>query len=362
MGDISRSMSEVKPVHKQRQPLQDLTFEALQQECLDMGEPRFRATQFFKWLYQKGVGSFDEMTNVSKKSKALFAQQYCVEALPVVRTLHSCHNDAVKFGFSLPDGAGIVESVLLYDGKRRSACISSQLGCAMGCVFCETGRMGLIRNLTQSEILGQLTGINAYLQQHDDKKITNIVFMGMGEALANMDAFRGALSVIRHPEGFNISGRRITLSTAGLVPGIRRFLQYEPDINLAISLNAPTNEKRREIMPLTDTYSIAQVLEAAWEYARQTETTVTCEYTVVEGFNNSDDDAKALAQLLKGHPAKVNCIAMNPHTSGALGHTNAPVVEDFADRLHHRGVMVTVRKSRGRDIAGACGQLGGSPE
>jgi 23S rRNA (adenine2503-C2)-methyltransferase len=344
----------------QKIQLKNYSFTQLQQLCRDLDEKRFRAVQLFKWMYQKRVARFGDMRNVARKAQQKFATHYCIDTLPVAHILRSAQGDAVKFAYALPDNAGYVESVLLYDRKRRSACISSQMGCAMGCTFCETARMGFVRNLTQAEILNQCIGINEYLARTQDKPITNIVFMGMGEALANMEAFMGALSVITDPNGFNLSARRITVSTAGLVPGIEELIRRKSRVNLAVSLNAPTNALRQRIMPITRRYPLEQVLDRACAYARASDTTLTCEYTVVDGFNNSDEDARVLAALLRGRNAKVNCIAMNPHTGGGLDAADDDTVGAFAQRLHEHGILVTVRKSRGRDIQGACGQLSGS--
>jgi 23S rRNA m2A2503 methyltransferase len=324
-----------------------------------IGEPGFRAKQLLKWLYQKRVNSFEEMNNISKESIGLFNESYSLKKLILSYHVQSRHKDAAKFGFETVNGDGIIESVLLYDGQRRTACISSQLGCALGCVFCETGRMGFVHDLRQDEIIGQLIGINDYCFSKGDKLVTNVVFMGMGEALSNFDAFMSSLHIIMSEEAFTIGARRITVSTAGVVPSIEKLMAQDLTIGLAISLNAFCDKDRDTIMPINKKYPIASLMEAARQYSKKTNRPVTFEYVLVEGENDSPAAVSALVSLLKGLNCKVNVIPINPSSGKKAIPPSERKLKAFADRLLNHGIAATVRKSRGQDISGACGQLGG---
>jgi 23S rRNA (adenine2503-C2)-methyltransferase len=323
-----------------------------------LGEPKFRSRQITKWLYQRRVNSFEEMNNISQKSQQLYSENYSLKKLALSYHVQSKHKDAEKFGFETVSGDGVIESVLLYDGQRRTACISSQLGCALGCVFCETGAMGFVRNLRQDEIVGQLIGINDYSHSKSERIVTNVVFMGMGEALSNFDAFISSLHIIMSEDAFNIGARRITVSTAGVVPSIEKLMEQNLTIGLAISLNAWRDEDRNKIMPINKKYPIASLLEIAKRYSKKTNRPVTFEYVLVEGENDSPADARALVSLLKGLNCKVNVIPVNPSSGEKTTAPSERALKDFADALVNRGINATVRKSRGQDISGACGQLG----
>lgn len=364
--------------------LKNLSLEQMVQFVSEMGEKRFRARQIIKWLYQKRVSSFEEMTNMSKPVRAKLTQNCTVEKLEPRYVLESKYGDAVKFGFVLPGteqkqfritdklriansgtknpplGEQLVESVLLIDDKRRTACVSSQLGCALGCTFCETGKLGFVRNLTQEEIIGQLIGINDYLFTKGDRLVTNIVFMGMGEALSNFDNFRSSLEIIMDEDGFNIGARRITVSSAGVVPSIERLMRENLTIGLAISLNAWNNEQRSLFMPINEKYPIEQLVAVAKRYFHRTGRRVTFEYVVIDGVTNTVEAADALKRLLGGFPCKVNLIALNPAGNNDHRSPEDRIVDRFAEELHRRDLAATVRRSRGQDIMGACGQLAGS--
>jgi 23S rRNA (adenine2503-C2)-methyltransferase len=353
------------------QNLKDLTLSALEDFALSAGEQRFRARQLFKWMYQKRLPDFSGMTNMPKTLRAALSERATIAKLEPVRILESAAGDAVKFAFAV--GAGYaVESVLLIDGDRRTACLSSQLGCALGCAFCETATLGFIRNLSPSEILGQLIGMNDYQAARGDRPVTNIVFMGMGEALGNYGNFMAALSVIMHADGFNVGARRITVSTAGVVPHIEKFMSEGLSIGLAISLNAWNDDMRGDLMPVNKKYPIASLVDVARRYFDRTGRRVTFEYVLIEGKTDTAEAAEALSGLLGGFPCKVNLIPVNPvappagKDSADVARANgvrpyfAPAdaaVQKFADELYGRGLAATVRKSRGRDIFGACGQL-----
>jgi 23S rRNA (adenine2503-C2)-methyltransferase len=337
--------------------LKNLPLEKVNEAVLSLGEPTFRSRQVIKWVYQKRVDSFETMDNIAKATRRKLAEHFTLEKLPVHAMHVSRNNDAVKFGFLPKDSPYVIESVLLIDSERRTACLSSQLGCGLGCVFCETGRLGFIRNLTQEEIIGQLIGINDFCAVRRDKLVTNIVFMGMGEALSNFDNFRSSLAIIMDNDCFCIGGRRITVSTAGVIPSIERLMAEDLNVGLAISLNGFSDQQRSAIMPINKKYPIQSLVAAAKRYFEKTGRRVTFEYMVVEGETDTPEAASALKKLLGGITCKINLIPINP-VSGADG---APPSMDrlkkFADRLHTLGLSATVRTSRGRDICGACGQL-----
>jgi 23S rRNA (adenine2503-C2)-methyltransferase len=344
------------------QNLKDLTLPQLEDFVLSLGEQRFRAKQIFKWMYQKRLPGFSEMTNMPKTLRASLSDRASIAKLPQVRALESAVGDAVKFAFALncpdtgTDPGYAVESVLLIDGERRTACLSSQLGCGLGCAFCETAKLGFIRNLSPSEILGQLIGMNDYQAARGDKIVTNVVFMGMGEALSNYENFISALSIIMHEDAFNLGARRITVSTAGVVPHIERLMGEGLSIGLAISLNAWNDEMRGELMPINKRYPIAALVDAAKRYYNRTGRRVTFEYVLIEGKTDTAEAADALSRLLGGFPCKVNLIPVNP-VDPKMSPPGDGAVQRFADGLYGCGLAATVRKSRGRDVFGACGQL-----
>lgn len=337
----------------------NLTLQQLQQTLQEMGEPGFRFKQIVHWLYKKRVDSLDAMRNVAKSTRQKLQEKYTVEKLPLCYLLESKNNDAVKFGFQVGTEGDIIESVLLYDGKRRSLCVSSQLGCALGCVFCETGNMGYIRNLTQHEILGQLIAANDYLAGHSDKLVSNIIFMGMGETLLNYDTFLPALEIIMDERCFSIGGRKITVSTAGIVPAIEKLIQEKLNIKLAISLNAYSNDQRNAIMPINKQYPIEDLIKVAKSYYKKLSRRITFEYVLIQGENDTEEAVVALTGLLKKVPCKINLIPLNPYTNSSLKASEEEQLNKFAKQLAENGLYVTVRKSRGQDISGACGQLAG---
>jgi len=337
--------------------LKNLSPNELSRTLTELHEPSFRCSQIIKWLYQQRVGSFEEMKNISKNSLLLYKEHFRLFKLELCYQQSSNKNDAIKFGFKTFDNKAVIESVVLIDGERRTACISSQLGCNLGCVFCETGKIGFIRNLRQDEILGQLIGINDFLNSRNDKSITNIVFMGMGEALSNFDAFISSLSIIMHKDAFNIGARRITVSTAGVVPSIERLMEQNLTIGLAISLNTYSDALRSAIMPINKKYPIASLIAIAKKYERTTGRAVTFEYVVVASENDTPEAAEALVSLLKGFPCKLNLIPLNPGNTYAGKAPTDVRIHHFCDVLSNSGLSVTIRKSKGRDISGACGQL-----
>jgi len=320
-------------------------------------EPSFRVSQVKKWVFGKRLDSFENMHNISKQSRIRFAETFSLEKMHVERVHESANGDAVKFGMRCFESDHLVEAVLLIDRKRRTACISSQIGCALGCTFCATGQMGFVRNCTLDEIVGQLIAINDYLATKNDKLLTHIVFMGMGEALFNFERFCETVAVLNDQDGFGLAHKRITVSTAGVVPAIDKLIADGPPVNLAISLNAATDEARSAIMPVNNTYPIGSLIGAAKRFIREKEMALTFEYVVVHGENDTPRDVSRLVKLLHGVPCKVNCISLNPHNRGEPDTIDEEAIHRFADSLYRAGITATVRRSRGRDISGACGQL-----
>ena len=338
--------------------IRDLSFNELKNVILKNGWPKFRFGQIIKWLYEKRVSSLREMKNIPTKLIAELEDAFCINNLKIEYQLESQIDNTVKFGLKTTDEK-IIESVILVDGKRRTLCASSQVGCALGCIFCETGKMGFIRNLTQSEIIGQLVTANNYLFKNGDKLITNIVFMGMGEALFNFDNFLNAVNIIMNESGFGIGGRKITVSTAGVIPSIKKLQESNLNIGLAISLNSYNDDKRNKIMPINQKYPIKDLVRAADIFSQNSNRRVTFEYVVIEDENDSENAATELIILLQNLYCKLNLIPINPYTENRLKPPTNNRLDKFAAQLIAGGLTVTVRKSRGQDISGACGQLAG---
>ncbi len=344
---------------EQKPNIRDLPTARITELMEELGHPQFRATQVVKWLYQKRITDFSQMANTPKAFRNALDDMFSIERLAPLHTVCSESGDAVKFIFPVDPSGELIEAVLLYDGKRRTACVSSQLGCGLGCRFCETGRLGFIRDLGLHVITGQLLAINVYLASRDEKRITNILFMGMGEALLNYETFKNSCDIVTSSDGLNLAPRRITVSTAGIIPGIRKLSQDRLGVGLAVSLNTYSNEKRNQIMPINKRYPIEEVLEVAHDYARVTDNEVTFEYVVVEGENDGDEAVDSLVRLLSRIPSQINLIPLNPSSYDIGVGPGETRLRAFAEKLYARGLTVTVRKSRGRDIGGACGQLAG---
>jgi 23S rRNA (adenine2503-C2)-methyltransferase len=343
----------------QKTHLKNYSLSELASVMLGLGEKKFRAQQIKQWIYHKRIDNFEQMNNIPKNLRDTLDEKFTIEKMAPLQVLESQYGDAVKFGFGCIESSHLVESVLLIEGDRRTACISSQLGCGLGCVFCETGKMGFIRNLTQEEIIGQLIGIDDYLALKSDNLVTNIVFMGMGEALSNYENFRSSLDIIKDQQIFNIGGRRITVSTAGVVPSIERLMAEKLNIGLAISLNAYSNEQRDQLMPVNRKYPIECLIKIAEQYYNVTGRRVTFEYVIIDGQTNTPEALNSLYKYLSGFPCKLNLIPVNPSRESQMKVPTDVNLEMFANELIRRGLVVTIRKSRGQDIWGACGQLAG---
>jgi 23S rRNA (adenine2503-C2)-methyltransferase len=315
--------------------------------------PRFHARQVFRWIWKRGVTDFAAMTDLSRSLRALLAETFTISAPEVVRRDRS-EDGTQKFVLRLADGRQI-ESVFIPDTPAQTFCISTQVGCAMGCAFCLTGKMGLVRHLTAGEIAAQARVLAHLLDLHDDA--FNIVLMGMGEPLHNYDATMKALRILNDEHGLAVAPRRVTLSTVGLVPMLDRLAQEELMPNLAISLHATTEEQRQQIVPPTKKYSLADILDACRRFPLKKRDRITFEYVLLDGINDTPEDARRLARLLAGIRAKVNLIPLNAAPGIPFERPSDERVNAFARILAGRDVTVSVRKSRGRDIRAACGQL-----
>ena len=326
---------------------------SLQAQLIELGQAKFRAKQVCEWVYQRGVTSFDEMTNLPKELRRLLASRYRFGHLEIAVSQVSGDGTEKRL-YKLPDGQ-MIESVLMpYRDGRRTACISSQAGCAMGCSFCATGQMGFARHLSAEEIFEQAQTFSTELQRRDER-LSNIVFMGMGEPFHNYDQLLKAIHMIKDRLG--IGARKMTVSTVGLVPKIRRFANEGLQVKLAISLHATRDEDRGAIMPINKKYPINELISACHEYVNATHRRITFEWALIQGENDSEAEARRLASLLKGLLCHVNVIPLNP-TAGYEGAPSDPErVNRFVKTLELGGIPATIRVRRGIDIDAGCGQL-----
>jgi 23S rRNA (adenine2503-C2)-methyltransferase len=333
--------------------LADLDRLALEAALDERGVERFRARQIFGWIYRRGVDSIDAMTDLPLKLRASLASDLKLSTPSIVGRERST-DGTEKFLLRLQDGREI-ESVFIPDTPAMTFCISTQVGCAMACAFCLTGKMGLVRHLTAGEIVGQVRVLANALQMRD--KPFNIVLMGMGEPLHNYDETMKALRILADEHGFALPPRRVTLSTVGILPALEK-LSHEPLMpNLAISLHAPTDLQRGELVPINRRYGIAEIIDACKRFPLKRRNRITFEYVLLAGVNDRPEDARLLAKLLAGVKAKVNLIPLNAAAGIPFERPSDAAVNRFAKILADRGVTVSVRKSRGRDIRAACGQL-----
>ncbi|NOZ21657.1 MAG: 23S rRNA (adenine(2503)-C(2))-methyltransferase RlmN [Planctomycetes bacterium] len=317
----------------------------------EIGVPAYRARQVLRWIYNRRAQSFDEMTDLPAELRTALAERIAVQPLKIVKMQTSQIDDTSKFLFELPDGNRI-ESVFLRDGRRKTACISTQVGCALACRFCATGKGGFIRDLSPAEIVHQVLAM-----ERARERVTSIVFMGMGEALLNTDAVIGAIEILTSKDGLGLSSRRITVSTSGIVPGIKHLAESPVKVNLAWSLNSPFNDERSTLMPVNKRYPIEHVIEALKDYTAASGREVSVEYIVIKKLNMSRDHAEALAEIAGEIGAKVNLISCNPVEDGRFATPSPEDVVRFRNHVKAAGAFATIRFRRGRDIAAACGQL-----
>lgn len=331
----------------------------------ELGEKPFRAKQIFRWVHQRGARSFEEMTDLSKSFRAALSQKAEITSIHAA-TIERARDGTRKYAFKTSRG-DIIESVFIPDASaegRNTLCISSQVGCALDCKFCLTATLGLRRNLTAGEIVEQLTRVKDDLARDENgapieepERVHNLVMMGMGEPLHNYEQLVRAIDIFTADEGHGMSGRRITVSTSGLAPRIPR-LGHDTTANLAVSLNATTDEVRDRIMPINKRYNIKALLDACREFPLPERRRITFEYVMLEGVNDSLEDARRLVQLLKGFRCKVNLIPFNEHPRSEYKTPKQEVVDRFQRHLIDRGLSAFVRTARGEDISAACGQLG----
>ena len=331
--------------------LKDLEFCELEEFLKELGEPKFRAKQIFSWLH-KGVESFDEMTNISKSTRDKLSEKSYVSALKIREKYVSKIDKTTKYLFELPDG-NCIESVVMYYNHGISICISSQVGCRMGCNFCASTIGGLYRSLTPGEIINQVI----FAQKDIGERISNIVMMGIGEPLDNFDNVIKFLKNINCEEGLNIGYRHISLSTCGIVPKIYELAKCQFPITLSVSLHAPNNEIRSSIMPINKKYPIEELMAACRDYIKTTTRRISFEYSLISGVNDSMENADELANLLKGMLAHVNLIPVNKIEERDYKKGNKKQINDFCERLNKRGVNATIRRELGSDIQASCGQL-----
>lgn len=332
--------------------IKSLTLSELKNEMELMGEKAFRAKQMYEWMHKKLVADYEEMTNIPAALADKCRKQYTYTVLKTVRVQESRIDGTRKYLFELADG-NTVESVLMRYKHGNSVCISSQVGCRMGCRFCASTLDGLERNLLPSEMLDQIYAIT----RHTGERVSNVVVMGSGEPMDNYDYLLRFIELLTDENGLNISQRNVTVSTCGIVPKMRQLADRKLQITLALSLHAATDEKRRMLMPVADSYSLHELMEVCSYYFEQTGRRITFEYSLVKDVNDTDEDARQLTALIGHLNCHVNLIPVNPVKERDYVQSERHAVEAFKNKLEKNGINVTIRREMGRDIDGACGQL-----
>ena len=327
---------------------------SLEEYFLSIGDKKYRAVQILEWLYRKRVDSFEEMSNLSKLAKQNLIDNFTIEPLTLEKKL--CASDGtIKYLFKLEDGH-LIETVLMRHNYGNSVCVTSQVGCNMGCSFCASGELGKIRNLELSEMMRQVLYVQKELDQTNER-VTNVVVMGIGEPFDNYDTVIKFVKTLNYGKGFEIGARHITISTCGIVPKIRAFKDEKLQVNLAISLHAPNNELRSQIMKINKAYPLEEVMDAAREYVQATNRRITFEYILLSGINDTKKCAYELISLIRDMNAYVNLIPYNPVITKSYRQTSHDDSEKFFSILYENGINVTMRMEHGNDIDAACGQL-----
>ena len=339
-------------MNSQKIDIKSLQYDALKQLVQEMGQPKYRADQIFSWLHEKGVRSFEEMTNLPESLRKELSEKCDIVNITKKKVLTSSIDGTKKYLFELQDGH-LIESVMMRYKHGNSVCVSSQVGCAMGCSFCASTLNGCVRDLRASEILDQVYEI----QKDIGERVSNIVIMGMGEPLINYDHVVGFVRTVSAENALHISQRNITISTCGIIPAIIRLSKEQLKVTLALSLHAPNDQIRRSIMPIAETYSIPELMDACETYFAETGRRVTFEYCMIAGVNDRPADAKELRELLRGKNAHVNLIPVNPTPENQYQETTESSIHRFQKILEEGQITVTRRREMGRDISGACGQL-----
>jgi len=339
-----------------RKNIKDLTLEELKRAIAAMGEPAYRARQIFSWLYRRGISDFNEMTNIPKTLSDKLQDNYFISNLAPAEHLKSA-DGTEKLLFKLPDG-NFIETVLIYAGKRKTICLSTQVGCKFACTFCASGKLGFTRNLTPAEIINQIL----FLRDNLKHEITNYVLMGIGEPLDNYENVSRAIMIMNDPEGMAIGARRITISTCGVIPGMNKLRNLGLQVNLSVSLHATNNRLRDTFMPINKRYPLEKLIKASEDFINSTGRMITLEYILIKGKNDSLRDADELAKIAKRLKAKVNLVPCSSVPGTDFQSTPKKEIEKFIDRLIQRKVNATLRDSKGADIQAACGQLAGRPK
>lgn len=319
------------------------------------GDKAFRGKQVYEWLWKKGIHQFDDMTNLSHETRQLLNDAFSINHIEV-DTMQRSSDGTLKNAIRLHDGL-VVESVLIPTPKRTTACVSSQVGCSLDCKFCATSRLKRMRNLNPDEIYDQVVAIDKQSRLYHDRKLTNIVFMGMGEPLMNYNNVLKAIDKITSDEGLGMSPKRIVVSTSGVPKMIKKMAEDEVKFNLAVSLHSARDEVRTQIMPFNETFPLKDLREALQFWYAKTKRQITYEYVVWEGINDTVEDIKALIDFCKFAPSKVNIIEYNPIDDGEFKQAKSSIIERYVSMLEANNITVTVRRSRGKDIDAACGQL-----
>lgn len=331
--------------------IKDYNLEELKKELISIGEKPFRAEQIFKWIYQDKVTSFDEMTNLSLELREKLKQNYSLCIFNILKKQESS-DGTIKYLFDVLDGNAI-ETVLMKYHHGYSLCVSTQIGCKMGCKFCASTGIAFARNLTSGEIVEELLAV----ERDQNIKISNIVYMGIGEPLDNYDNVVNSIRIINNPKGINIGARHISVSTSGLVPNIYRLAEENIQCTLSISLHATNNEKRSSMMPVNNRYPIEELIQACKDYITKTNRRISFEYALAKDNNDNLEDAKELVKLLKGMLCHVNLIPINKIENGAFDKSSNENIIKFRDYLNEHGIVATIRRELGSDIDAACGQL-----
>ncbi len=334
-----------------KKDIKNFTLNELRKEVKHLGEQKYRAAQLFNLLYKKGIEDFREMLNLPVPFRDLLQENYYINKLDLVKLAKS-KDQTEKYLFKLED-ENLIESVVIFSDKRVTECISSQIGCKYNCLFCESGKKGFARSLTVSEIINQVLFVKNKMNLNPN----NIVFMGIGEPLDNYDNVEKTIYILNSKDAFNIGARKITISTCGIIPAIKKLQEHNWQIELSVSLHAPENELRSYLMPVNNLYPLPELIEACKNYADKTSRQITFEYILIKGVNDSPSYADKLAKLIGGFNSKVNLISFNPAPGSLLKAPAAPQVKSFKNKLITKGIPTTIRKSKGDDISAACGQL-----
>ena len=342
-------------VLQEKKNIRHLSKEEIEAQFKELGEPAFRANQIWQWLWQKNVSSLDEMTNLPKALREKLAQHFDVYKMHV-ETKQVSKDGTIKCGFRLYDGE-LVEGVLIPQDKRMTACVSSQVGCSLACSFCATASLPRKRNLYFDEVFDQVDFLNRMAEEHYGQHLSNIVFMGMGEPLLNYNNVMKGIERITAMDGLGMAPKRITLSTAGIAKMIKKLADDDVKFNLALSLHAANDEKRNKIMGINETNNLDALREALQYFQKKTDTRITFEYVMLQGFNDGMDDAKELVDFCRSVPCKVNLIEYNPIENGLFNKSSGNTLHRFKDYLESKGIIANLRRSRGEDIDAACGQL-----